>query len=251
MTTDSIPHDDECGTVKQRWSEANVQDVIRLWNLNDQDATKLRQLGAALADVDHWKNDPYEVVRFLTDMQFDVTKSEPMFRKMIQWRLDHQMDTFLERYTPSELIYYSPIFMLRGLDLDNDPIYVIRIGELDAWGLYKSLGYDGLLEANLFVTELMSTRQSGLPHQYNWQRDSYEAKVGRKFAQFTCIVDLKGLSTQLVRPTMLGVLKESARISQDMYPGYSKRAIIIRAPKIFRMAWYVLVAFIGLRVYET
>ena len=227
----------ECGTVASRWSQSNVKEVVKIWKFDADDEAKLKQLGQSLSDVDHWKNDPFEVVRFLTDLNMDVHKSEDMVRKMVEWRLETNMDTFMERYTPPEVLHYNPMCILSGLDRDGDPILVQRHGKLDAWGLYHQLGPDAMLDGNLFLIELISTRGDVIPKEYQWQENFYEPLAGRRLTQFTSIVDLDGLDASVVRPALFNLLRQSARIGQDMYPGLSKRAIVIRAPKVFRMAW--------------
>lgn len=239
LDADASEDTGECNTVLSLWSEANFSEVVKIWKFDDEAKTKLKSLGQSLSDVDHFKNDPFEVVRFLVEFEMDTQKSEEMFRKMVDWRREKNMDTFMERYTPPEVLFYSPMFMIDGLDREGDPVMVQRHGKLDAIGVYNRIGPDAMLEGAIFLGELISTRRNGYPEEYKWQENYYEPLAGRRFTQFTVILDLDGLSAKHIRPTLLGLLKENARVSQDMFPGLSKRALVIRAPKIFRMAWYV------------
>ena len=237
--TDASDDDGECSTAASLWSEANFSEVVKIWKFDEEAKTKLKSLGQSLSDVDHFKNDPFEVVRFLVEFEMDTQKSEEMFRNMVEWRREKNMDTFMERYKPPEVLFYSPMFMIEGLDREGDPVMVQRHGRLDAMGVYNRIGPDAMLEGAIFLGELISTRHNGYPEEYKWQENYYEPLAGRRFTQFTVILDLDGLSAKHIRPTLLGLLKENARVSQDMFPGLSKRALVIRAPKIFRMAWYV------------
>lgn len=112
-------------TSKERWSEENFQDVVNLWKLSEEDEGKFRQLGQRLADIEHWKNDPYEVIRYFSEFKGDLKKVEKMFRAMITWRLKKDIDSVLSTYgEPDPLFHYMPISLLEGTDKDGDPIYL-------------------------------------------------------------------------------------------------------------------------------
>lgn len=253
-----------CPTTLARWSEEHLEGVRDLWNLTEVAQTRLKQLGDAMSGVDHWKNDPYEVVRFLNEFGKDKDNEhiETIFRKMIQWRLDNDMDTFMATYQqPPSLYKYSPLLILQGLDRDGDPVFLQRHGATDIWGLYQRTGPEEMLKFNLFLTELISTRQhldhhagnaTGVPEALQWQIPHYESVSGHRLKKYTILLDLAGLNArQHFRPSMLfSVCKESARIGQYYYPGYAKRNIVIRAPKVFRMIWNVVQKFFDKRALD-
>ena len=70
-------------TLDERWSDGNIQNVVERWNLNGTEERQLRELQRQLSDVDHWKNNPMEVVRYLRGpgKYEDV---ECKFREMIE-----------------------------------------------------------------------------------------------------------------------------------------------------------------------
>ncbi|CAB9507743.1 SEC14-like protein 4 [Seminavis robusta] len=226
------------------WSEENLFNVSSLWKLDTTAQNLLRQLGKSLSDIDHWKNDPYEVVRFLYRFEMDLSKSEKVFRSMVQWRAENNMDTFMERYQePPEIFNLYPACMLAGLDKDGDPILVNRIGSYDALGMHQQVGSDAMLDVDSFLLELFSTRSNGIPSHLDWQQYHYEPMTGKRFSQFTVVVDLHGLSVRQFRPALFGLLQESAHSNQYHYPGLAKRVIVNRAPKIFRMGWNIVKNF--------
>ncbi|CAB9507738.1 Transfer protein (Partial), partial [Seminavis robusta] len=115
--------EESCGTVSSRWAEPNIMQVSKMWNFNATAQELLRNLGESLADVDHWKNDPYEVVRYLHKWDMDPSDAEKHFRGMVEWRLQNDVDTFMERYRePPAVFHYFPLFMLEGFDKEGDPI---------------------------------------------------------------------------------------------------------------------------------
>ena len=52
-------------TYEQRWSEENVKTTVDQWKLTAQEQQQLRTLQKRLSDVQHWKNNPQELVRYL------------------------------------------------------------------------------------------------------------------------------------------------------------------------------------------
>lgn len=240
-----------CESTASRWSETNLREVVDAWQFTDEEQWKLLDLKERVADINHWKNDPAELARFIKEHNFDVDKAESMFRSMIDWRRDNDIDTFMERYVePPALFHYAPIFLLQGLDKDGDPIFVQRIGALDGWGLYQRLGVPAMMDALLFLSEVHTSREVGVREEWQWQKEHYERQMGKRVTQFTIIVDLDGLSAQLLRPALFGILQRSARIAQDHYPGLAKRIILTRGPRIFQMAWKVAVHFYDQRVHD-
>lgn len=235
-------------TVEERWSETNVTAVISLWKFDADQEAKLREIRDLIADIRHWKNDPYEVVRYLVEFYFQVPRAAKMFRKMVEWRVEENMDSFLADYgVPDEIFQFVPQFLLRDLDYDGDPIYVMRIGALDAWGLYQKTGAKALLDYLKFTQEITTIRYmngTSIPEHWQWQTAYYEPLAKHRVRQFTLIVDLEGFCPSQLKPALFGLLKEVTRIGQDYYAGFGKRIIVFRAPRIFSVAWNIAKYFV-------
>lgn len=221
------------------WSDDNLRQVVELWKLTEEEQSNMRELQTELADIQHWKNDPFEVVRYFREYR-SVKKASHMFRRMVEWRIEEKIDTFLETYgDPPKLFHYLPTFLCEGLDREGDPIYVERTGASDPYGLVCAYGgIEPLADYTEFIREMTTTRNPHRkPGEYCWQRDYYEPLMGRRMTQFTVIMDMEGLNPRHLRGGLLGLLKRMARISQDMYAGFGKRVIILRAPSIFQWGW--------------
>lgn len=217
--------------VEDRWKEESFQEMAQLWNLSLQDQQKMRQLQERIADINHWKNDPLEVIRYYKEYKGNLKQTEKMFRHMIQWRRDQGMDSFLEDYgAPDPLFHQMPIAILDTTDKDGDPIYVDRMGVADSWNLLKHFGTNAMVDYIVFIRELSNDRNFWKP---------YEDKVGHRVKNFTVVIDLEGLSSGHMRPGLLPLLQRTARVSQDYYAGWGKRIILIRAPSIFKFIWSV------------
>ena len=244
-------------TREERWSHANFVGMTTLWKFSVEHQAHMRHLQQLLADVDHWKNDPYEVARYLVEYHYNVEKAAKMFRNMVAWRRANHMETFLADYgLPPEIVQYLPLYLLRDLDYDGDPLYVLRVGAFDAWGMYQQLGPEGLLDYTKFLQEITTTRHlhwnpaSHIPDSWQWQTHYYEPLSKRRLRQFTMLVDLEGLSHKHLRPALLGLLKTVARIGQDDYAGFGKRILILRAPRIFALAWKVAKHFFDAHIQQ-
>ena len=235
--------------VEERWSEANFSAMASLWEFTEEEQAKMRQLQQKLSDIDHWKNDPYEVVRYLVEYYFQVDKAAKMFRSMVEWRIANHMDTFLTDYgMPPEIFQYLPLFLLRDLDYEGDPLYVLRVGALDAWGLYQQTGRKAVLDYTKFLQEITTTRHcivkgDPFPAHWNWQTEYYEQLAQRRLRQRTMIVDLEGLSHKHLRPALFSVLQAFSRIDQDDNAGFERRIILFPAPRIFSLAWNLVKHF--------
>jgi len=188
-----------------------------------------------VADVDHPWNDPHVLLRYMY-APHGYKHAERLFRNMIQWRLDHNVDTILETYTPPPALlrYASPLAFLRGLDRDGDPIYVERGGAMDGQGLLKRFSQQQLMRHAIWLRELQS---SGA-----WVAE-YERTQHKCIKDITVIFDLQGLSSSHCNPGVLNWFQSHMKMTEDYYPGPIKRIIVVRAPTIFRIIWSIVQHF--------
>ena len=70
---------------RSHWKEEDFLRVVHVWDLSQEEIYMMRELEAKLYDVTHWKNNPFEVVRFMKGPQ-GYKPAERLFRKMIQVR---------------------------------------------------------------------------------------------------------------------------------------------------------------------
>jgi hypothetical protein len=218
------------------WSEVNFRKTMELWNVSDDEEYQVRQLQKRLKEVNHWKNSPVNMVRFLRDSRHKIDNAEDKFRKMIAWRIEHGIDHMLVHYRSPKLMqkYYASTF-LKDCDYDGDPIYIERPGVTDSWSLYQRFGKEGMIQ---HVTWLREEAGRG-----EFSRD-YKEKHGTTPRCVTCIVDLEGLSARHMKPGLLPMLRDLMRVTQDHYCGMAKRIFIIRGPSIFNLIWSIVQHFI-------
>lgn len=214
--------------VKARWSSANLRHIKDLWSLNEEQYEQLVLMQTKLADIDHWKNNPYEATRYVMGPQ-GYEKAEELFRLMIEWRIDNSVDTILETYKPPKtLLHYLPSAILAGYDRDGDPIYLERGGVCDIAELLRLYGRERLMKHIIWSRELASRGR--------WIEE-YERKMGRPPTRLTIVYDLQGLNSRHIKAGVLPFLNESMRMTQQRYNGLAKRMIIIRSPSLFNIVW--------------
>lgn len=199
---------------------------------------KLWQLHDALKDVDHWKNQPNEVVRYLRDAKWNAKYAEQKFRTMVQWRIDNSVDTIVDDYEPPHplMMDYLPTTVLEACDKGGDPIWVERVGAADSWGLFKTFGQEPLIKYAVYVREVCIRGE--------WARD-YQRKHGKPPSRATAIIDLGGMGWDHCKPSLMPLLQEGLKIVQDYYVGFGKKVIVIRTSKLFPIIWKVAQHFCG------
>lgn len=212
---------------RSRWNEDDFQKVVRVWDLSQEEINTMRDLEGKLSDITHWKNSPSEVVRFMKGPA-GQKGAERGFRKMVDWRLQNDIDRVLEEYTPPPILLdYCPSAVLHGLDYDGDPIYLERAGATDASGLLRRFGHDALMKHVVWLRELCGRGK--------WIQ-SHEERMGRPITQVTIVYDLAGLNTRHMSPGVLPFFSDMMSLTRKYYGAPVKRMIIIRTPAIFRYA---------------
>lgn len=224
----------------------HVDYYVQYWNLTLSQSQALLELRDRLVDVtDLELNRPMNVVRYLRAQSYVPKKAEKMFRKMLQWRLDNKVDSYImtKDYTPpKDLIANYPGAILKGTDLQGDPIFVSRTGVTDIAGLLEQHGHEAMVQYEIY------RRESGMIGSWipNWERQS-----GRPIRQITVIEDLHGLSSRIVlSPSVAAFYGQVMELDQNNYPDATKKIIVIRAPAVFCAAWAIAKRFFPPFVHE-
>jgi hypothetical protein len=214
------------------WSEANFDEMSVLWGLSREERRQMRVLQERISDIKHWKNDPFEVIRYFREFKGELERVEKKFRAMIDWRKRNGMEHFLTKYgTPPSLLHQVPICVLQGTDKESDSIYLARLSTGDLYAIFKHFGINAMVDYVIFIRELTNRPEFWKP---------YEQATGHRVRRYTVIFDLEGLGAQHLRSNIRSAMKQTSRISQDFYAGWCKRILIIRAPAIFTYVWGVL-----------
>lgn len=224
-----------------QWSEDAVEATCKLWELSEDEKKLLLELKDRLKDIDYpLKNKPGEVVRFLLSKESDIDAAEAMFRKMIEWRKENNVDEIFEKYEPEpEIMEYYPSGILKGVAHGNIPILVSRLGATDGVGFVKKYGKEKVMKHAIWLREMASRGP--------WIKE-FEEKYNCTYKYKIYIEDLQGFGMGHASPEQLGIFGEMMRFDQDNYPEGTKTIYITRAPGVFNMAWGIIKNFFDARV---
>lgn len=88
-------------------------------------------------------------MRFLRARALDQAKAELMLVNMLKWRAENRVNRYLEDYRPQKKEMF--IYTTGGVhkyDSDGDPLYVDRLGQIDAKGIIFAFGEEEILKAS-------------------------------------------------------------------------------------------------------
>ncbi|XP_037958473.1 protein real-time [Teleopsis dalmanni] len=206
-----------------------------LGHLSPMQESKLLELRKMLDGVDDLAKMPsYQtILRFLKARDWHVNQAFGMLCDSIKWRKEHNIDGLLTEYkAPSVVINHFPGGW-HNHDKDGRPIYILRLGHMDVKGLLKSIGTEGLLKLSLHICE------EGI------QKINESAeRLGKPVLSWCLLVDLEGLSMRhLWRPGVKALLHINETVERN-YPETMGRVLVVRAPRVFPIAWTIVSAFI-------
>lgn len=173
------------------------------------------------------------LLRFLRARDFNVEKASQMLQETLNWRRDNNVDQMLDEYKqPSVVSKHFPGGWHHS-DKDGRPLYILRLGHMDVKGLLKSIGEEVLLKLALQICE------EGL--QLIEQATN---KLGKPVLNWSLLCDLDGLSMRhLWRPGVKALLNIIEVVERN-YPETLGRVFIVRAPRVFPIAWTIVSTFI-------
>ncbi|XP_043788233.1 protein real-time isoform X1 [Apis laboriosa] len=174
------------------------------------------------------------LLRFLRATEFSVEKAKEMLTQTLHWRKKHQIDKLLEEYEVPQVVKdYFPGGW-HYFDKDGQPLYILRMGQMDVKGLLKSIGEDDLLMLVLHICE------EGLVLM-----EEATAVSGHPVSQWCLLIDLEGLNMRhLWRPGIKALLR-IIEIVEINYPETMGRVLIMRAPRCFPILWTLISTFIN------
>lgn len=173
------------------------------------------------------------LLRFLRARDFNVDKAFQMLQESLKWREENNIDEMLTEYKAPYVITKYFLGAWHQSDKQNCPIFILRLGHLDVKGLLKSIGEEVLLKHALHICE------EGL--QLIEQASN---KTGKAVTNWSLLCDLEGLSMRhLWRPGVKAFLKIIETVEKN-YPETLGRVFIVRAPRVFPIAWTIVSTFI-------
>jgi len=205
------------------------QDYIQMFlgKLEPMQESRLVQLKQYMGELLKGKvpSDPV-LLRFLRARDFNVEKAREMLSTSLIWRKKHGVDKILSEYQlPIAVKDYFPGGW-HHYDHEGRPVFLLRLGQMDAKGIIRSIGEEGLTKLTLHICEegLRLTEESS-------------HKLNTPISTWTMLLDLEGLNMRhLWRPGVKALL-HIIEICESNYPETLGRVLIIRAPRVFPILW--------------
>ncbi|XP_061553868.1 SEC14-like protein 2 isoform X3 [Phycodurus eques] len=207
----------------------------RVADLSAKQADSLTQFRNRIADVlpelpaqhDHY------LLRWLRARSFNVAKAEVMIRKHADFRRTMKVDGIISDWTPPEVIARYVSGGMCGHDKEGSPLWYDVVGPLDPKGLLMSASKQDFVRTKIRNMEML---------QRECQKQS--RKLGVNVESVTLIYDCEGLGFKHMWKPAIETYGEILTMFEDNYPEGLKRVFLIKAPKVFPVAYNLIKNFL-------
>ncbi|KAM9329884.1 SEC14-like protein 2 [Gastrophryne carolinensis] len=181
-----------------------------------------------------FSQDDQFLLRWLRARSFNLQKSESMLRKHVEFRKHMDSDNVLEKWQPPEVVQKYLSGGLCGYDKEGSPIWYDVIGPLDPKGLLFSASKQDLIKTKMRDCERM--------HQECLRQSQ---KLGKRVEEVVMVYDVEGLGLKHLWKPGVDLYGEVLKMFEDNYPEALKRLFVIKAPKLFPVAYNLIKHFLS------
>ncbi|NXX80696.1 S14L2 protein, partial [Urocolius indicus] len=177
--------------------------------------------------------DDYFLLKWLRARCFDVPKAEAMLRKVRRawggtlltlpsW---DGWDNVIRKYMSGGMC---------GYDREGSPIWYEIVGPLDAKGLLFSASKQDLLKKKFWDCEMLRR-----------ECEQQSQKLGKKIEMVLMVYDCEGLGLKHLWKPAVDTYGELLSMFEENFPECLKRLFIVKAPKIFPVAYNLVKHFLS------
>ncbi|KAK6305992.1 hypothetical protein J4Q44_G00229170 [Coregonus suidteri] len=208
----------------------------RVGDLSPKQAGALEEFRERIQDVlpllpahhDHF------LLRWLRARNFNVNKSEAMLRKHLDFRKHMKADTITTEWQPPEVIEKYLSGGMCGYDREGSPIWWDVIGPVDPKGLFLSASKQDFIKSKIRDCEILQK-----------ECELQSERLGRHVEAITMIYDCDGLGLKHLWKPAIETYGEILTMFEDNYPEGLKRLFVIKAPKLFPVAYNLIKHFLS------
>uniref|UniRef100_A0A667WEZ9 SEC14-like lipid binding 8 n=1 Tax=Myripristis murdjan TaxID=586833 RepID=A0A667WEZ9_9TELE len=205
----------------------------RVGDLSPKQAEVLQQFRERVQDIlpQLPAQDDHFLLRWLRARNFNIQKSEAMLRKHVEFRKHMKVDTIITDWRPPEVIEKYLSGGMCGYDREGSPVWYDVIGPVDPKGLFLSATKQDFIKSKIRDCEMLQ-KECSLQSQ----------RLGRNVESITMIYDVEGLGLKhLWKPA----IETYGEMFEDNYPEGLKRLFVIKAPKLFPVAYNLVKHFLS------